>query len=193
MYRTNKILRRVAIVGALGAAMIMTTGCNDKSGGAGAIQKPAATATTAAAADAAVTNSEPTAAGDAAVQPLASPLASPLESPVANAMKVGVAGVDRVVLRVEPGAPRTVMAKVSGYLGDACTQLGAVTQVRDGSTVRVNVGTLRPADRMCAQVVKDFEIEVAIDATGLPVGAYSVDVNGAIAAFDVDEKGAVVK
>lgn len=175
-----------ALIGALCVAVITMTSCNSGGETTGASEKPTVQA-------ASPTAAPVQAAADAPVEPLASPLASPLESPLASAMQIGMAGVDRVTLRVDPGKPQQVMVKVAGYLGDACTSLGAVTQVRDGSTMRVNVGTLRPKDRMCAQVVKDFEIDVAIDVAGLAAGAYTVDVNGVAAAFEVDATGPVVR
>lgn len=175
--------------GALGAALcalVMTmTACNGND---------RASATPSAGKDAAATAATPASPVAAApVEALASPLASPLESPLADAMQIGLAGIDRVTLRVEPGNAQQVMARVNGYLGDACTSLGAVTQAREGEVIRVSVGTLRPRDRMCAQVVKDFEIDVAVDATGLAVGVYTVDVNGVQARFDVDAGGPIVR
>jgi inhibitor of cysteine peptidase len=178
-------IKNSALVGALCVAVITMTACNSGGETTGAIEKPTA--------QSASPTTAPVEAAAAPVEPLASPLASPLESPLASAMQIGMAGVDRVTLRVDPGKPQQVTAKVAGYLGDACTSLGAVTQVRDGSTMRVNVGTLRPKDRMCAQVVKDFEIDVAIDVAGLAAGAYTVDVNGVAAAFEVDATGPVVR
>jgi len=176
--------------GALGAALcalVMTmTACN---------VNDRAAATPGAGNEAASTPATAVPPSDAAapVDALASPLASPLESPLTDAMQIGLAGIDRVTLRVEPGKAQQVMAKVNGYLGDACTSLGAVTQAREGEVIRVSVGTLRPRDRMCAQVVKDFEIDVAVDVTGFAVGAYTVDVNGVQAKFEVDAGGPIVR
>jgi hypothetical protein len=128
--------------------------------------------------------------GDAKPAPaLASPLASPLESPLVGDWKQGLAGIDRVTLRVDAATPQMLSARVKGYLGDACTQLGAVTQSREGNVIRVAVGTLRPADRMCAQVIKDFEVDVPIDVTGLSAGAHTVEVNGVSAQFEMDANG----
>ncbi len=126
----------------------------------------------------------PTAAAE-----LASPLASPLNSPLPDAMTIGMAGIDKVTLLVEAAKPSKLVASVKGYLGDACTSLGAVTQSREGNTIKVTVGTLRPTDRICAQMVKDFEVIVPVKTDDLSVGSYVVDVNGASASFEVDANG----
>ena len=134
--------------------------------------------------DASASASSPTAAAE-----LASPLASPLNSPLPDAMTIGMAGIDKVTLLVEAAKPSKLVASVKGYLGDACTSLGAVTQSREGNTIKVTVGTLWPTDRICAQMVKDFEVIVPVKTDDLSVGSYVVDVNGASASFEVDANG----
>jgi hypothetical protein len=177
--RTNR-----AWVSVLGASAILLAACGASTNDKAAIPSPVVVQT-----EVTPLESPLEKAAAAVVAATVPSLASPLESPLAVNMKQGLAGIDRVTLSVDAAAPQTVAAKVKGYLGDACTQLGAVTQVRDGNTVRVTVGTLRPADRMCAQVVKDFEVDVAVDAAGLAAGEYVVDVNGVAAKFEIDANG----
>ena len=102
----------------------------------------------------------------------------------------GVAGVEAVTLMLDKSTPPRLVARVTGYLGDACTRLGAIEQTLADKTIKVNIGTLRPAGKMCAQVIKDFEQEVALNTAGLALGDYTVEINGVSKAFKVDAGGA---
>jgi hypothetical protein len=128
-------------------------------------------------------------------QPLQSPVQrspamdSPLDTPSSEPDVIGLAGVDAVALQLDKSAPPRLVARVTGYLGDSCTRLGDIQQLLQGKVLQVSIKTARPAGRMCAQVIKDFEQEVVLETAGLAPGDYAVDVNGVRQPFKVAADG----
>jgi inhibitor of cysteine peptidase len=81
--------------------------------------------------------------------------------------------------------PVQVNVIAQGYLEDACTQLGTISQARDGNTVNVMIKTTRPSGGACAQVITDFKETINLDVAGLKAGKYTVNVNGQTAEFEL--------
>jgi hypothetical protein len=83
------------------------------------------------------------------------------------------------VQRVESTAtltlPARVTLQVTGILADSCTQLGAVSQSRDGATVTVLIATNRQGT-ICAQVTSTVTVQVPLDGA-FPAGEYLARVN----------------
>ncbi len=128
----------------------------------------------------------------------ADPLVSPIESPLAAGGKkmvgdveISDAKVDQVELLIDKGDPKMASVKVSGYLGDSCTDLSETEQDVVDNKILVRVRTSRPAGRMCAAVVKDFSTEIPLEIDGLAAGEYIVDVNGLTRGLRVDAQGAL--
>ncbi len=106
-------------------------------------------------------------------------VASP--SPSADAALLPITGIDVLVLE---SFPVQVRAVVSGYLADSCTELGTVSQQREGSTIRVTITVTRPRDAVCAQVITDVEETVPL-AGEFPPGEYTLLVNDQTTTFTV--------
>jgi hypothetical protein len=70
------------------------------------------------------------------------------------------------------------MVTIEGELGDACTELGDITQEVEDTTITITVNTTRPADLMCAMQLQTFDTVVPLDATDLSAGEYTLVVNG---------------
>jgi inhibitor of cysteine peptidase len=117
-------------------------------------------------------------AGGAATQPPAPP-------PASGEVIRGLAQVDSVDVQVLEGIPPQVNAVVRGSLADSCTMISGIAQLPEGNTIRVEIGTSRPADAACAAAIVPFEQTIALDMAGLPAGSYTVSVNGVTAAFDL--------
>jgi hypothetical protein len=83
------------------------------------------------------------------------------------------------IQRVESTAtltlPARVTLQVTGILADSCTQLGAVSQSRDGSTVTVLIATNRQGT-ICAQVTSTVTVQVPLDGA-FSAGEYLAHVN----------------
>lgn len=97
----------------------------------------------------------------------------------------GLATVDSVEIRILESFPAQAQAVARGSLPDSCTQIGQITQAREGPTFDVTITTTRPADAICAQVLALFEEVVPLDAAGLGSGVYTVLVNGVSASFEL--------
>jgi inhibitor of cysteine peptidase len=78
-----------------------------------------------------------------------------------------------------------VNALAKGNMPDACTTVGSVEQSRTDNTFNVKIGTVRPADRACAEVLTPFEQNVPLDVARLQAGTYIVDVNGITETFEL--------
>ena len=91
---------------------------------------------------------------------------------------VGVAPVDSIEILILESFPVQVMIIARGSLPDSCTEIGNITQMREGNTFLVAIETLRDPDLICAQVTVPFQESVSLDVEGLPAGTYVVDVNG---------------
>ena len=91
---------------------------------------------------------------------------------------VGVAPVDSIEILILESFPVQVMIIARGSLPDSCTEIGNITQLREGNTFLVAIETLRDPDLICAQVTVPFQESVSLDVEGLPAGTYVVDVNG---------------
>ncbi len=92
--------------------------------------------------------------------------------------------VERVDVQVLESFPVQVQVVVQGSLPDACTEVGEVRQTRDGNTLTMTIGTSRPVDAMCAQVLMPVEQTVPLDGP-FPPGTYVVNVNGVETSFTV--------
>ncbi len=95
----------------------------------------------------------------------------------------GEAMVDSIQLLILESFPVQVRVNVQGTLSDACTEVGTITQQREGNTFFVTIPTVRPADQMCAEMLQSFEESIALDVQGLPAGEYTVNVNGVTDTF----------
>lgn len=91
---------------------------------------------------------------------------------------IGVAPVDSIEIVILESFPVQVMIIARGDLPDSCTEIGNITQRREGNTFLVTIETLRDQDLICAQVTVPFQESVSLDVEGLPAGTYVVDVNG---------------
>ncbi len=87
----------------------------------------------------------------------------------------GVEDFDIVVLESDPVQVRVV---VYGWMSDSCTTIRNFEQSREGNLIRLRIVTTRPADLMCAQMIKRFRETYPLDTQDLAPGSYTLDVNG---------------
>jgi inhibitor of cysteine peptidase len=93
--------------------------------------------------------------------------------------------VESVEIRILESMPVQVQVVATGYLADACTKMGEITQSRDGNTFNITIPTTRPADAACAEVITPFEEIIPLDVAGLTAGTYTVNVNGVTDTFEL--------
>ena len=109
----------------------------------------------------------------------------PTPNPTPGKVIYGKATVESIQILILESWPVQVNVHVRGYLNDACTTLGQISQRQDleKNIFWVEIATERPADMACAQVITAFEETISLDVYGLPAGTYTVDVNGVSATF----------
>ncbi|WP_038038094.1 hypothetical protein [Thermorudis peleae] len=83
---------------------------------------------------------------------------------------------------VAPGQPVTLLVRV--LLPDACTTPAAPRVERQGTRITVTLVGQRPADAICAQVVRETTVTVALGP--LEAGEYQLIVNGTTHQLVVD-------
>ena len=87
----------------------------------------------------------------------------------------GVEQFDIVVLETDPVQVRVV---VYGWMSDSCMTIRNFEQSREGRLISLKIITTRPADVMCAQMIKRFRETYPIETRDLPPGTYTLDVSG---------------
>ena len=97
----------------------------------------------------------------------------------------GVAPVGSVDIITLKSFPAKINAAIHGYFPDGCTEIGKVTQKRDGNAFMIEITTKRPAGAYCTQSIVPFDRTVPLDVYGLPAGNYTVNANGVKAAFEM--------
>ena len=94
-----------------------------------------------------------------------------------------LAGVERIEIAVLETRPVQVRVAVYGWMSDSCTTIRNTEQTREGALIRLKIITTRPADVMCAQMIKRFRDTYPVETAGLSRGTYTLDVNGKQAQF----------
>jgi hypothetical protein len=108
---------------------------------------------------------------------------------LAETMTVGEAAIDEIALAPNKDNAGILDVKIKGALGDSCTKLGAIDQRDEKGAVKIRVRTERPADMICAQVIKTFEQTVFINLLTKEAGDYVVSVNEVQKTMSVDKDG----
>jgi len=93
------------------------------------------------------------------------------------------AQVQSVEIQMTNTTPIQVNAVVRGNLTESCATLAESQMQYDSNTFQITVYTLSPADRGCVQVTSPFETTIALPATDLSAGSYTVIANGVSAVF----------
>jgi hypothetical protein len=93
--------------------------------------------------------------------------------------------VDRVEVRVGTSRPAQVSVLVEGRVGDGCTELLGVSQMRSGSTVELRIQRKRPVSAICTQQLRLYNEVIALTGA-FSAGDYQLVVNGSRYPFRVD-------
>lgn len=111
-------------------------------------------------------------------EPISSDSAKSQPTKDENFVHLGDLNIESAQILVAESFPVQVSAQIKGTFPDACTGVGNIEQEREGETIFVRVGSVRPKDALCAQVITPFDYSVSIDVLNLPKGQYTIDVNG---------------
>jgi hypothetical protein len=97
----------------------------------------------------------------------------------------GEAQIDSIDILILESFPVQVNALLNGSLADSCTSLAETEITMEGNTFTIVIGTTRPSDAVCAQVIETFEQSVSLDVLGLSAGDYTVHAGSATATFNL--------
>ena len=118
--------------------------------------------------------------------PLATPAPPPIITEEPGIPVTGMALVQSVEVQLLESQPLQVNVIARGQLPDGgCTTISAVNQVRDGNTFHISLTTSTDPLAICTLAATPFEQVIPLDVSNLPPAAYSVDVNGVTASFEL--------
>lgn len=108
-------------------------------------------------------------------------------APAGDDVIKGFATIEALDVLILETYPVQVRVLARGYLQDACTEVDQVlVEGPTNSRFKITITTARPADAVCAQMLKTFQRSVPLDTAGLPLGEYTVEVNGLRRTFVLD-------
>jgi hypothetical protein len=93
------------------------------------------------------------------------------------------APVESVEVQILHNRPFQVNALIRGHLAESCATLGGSQVTYASNVFQIAVVAVSPSDRGCIQIVTPFETTIALDASNLPAGSYTVIANGVSAVF----------
>jgi len=111
-------------------------------------------------------------------QPTPTPVNAFAADDTSGGLATQQAKVEAIEINITESMPVQVYVLTRGVLPDGCTQLGEVRQRREGQTILVQMDTLRPKMRDCAQALVPFERTIRISDDLLSPGNLTIDVNG---------------
>jgi len=106
----------------------------------------------------------------------AAPAADPPTGPSKPELVTGPIQIDSVVLVRGLTTPSGLGVHVQGVIGDGCSELLPIRQLREGSVVLISIERQRPRDAVCTQIARLYDDVVALEGEFLP-GTYTVRVN----------------
>lgn len=96
------------------------------------------------------------------------------------------ANIESVEVALLESFPVQVQVIAKGYLEDSCTEIAEIQKQQIDNTFEITITTKKPADAICAQVIKLFEENISLEAEGLKKGTYTVNVNGKTEEFTLE-------
>ena len=92
--------------------------------------------------------------------------------------------IEEIEVLLAESDPVQVTVLVNGWLADSCTAHHETHFTQEGTTITIQITTIRPRDLACATVVTEYQERVSIGT--LPAGDYTVIVNNIEQRFRVD-------
>src|SRR5262249_27206925 len=105
-------------------------------------------------------------------------------SPTAPEIVVAPIQIDSVVLVHGLQTPSGLGVHVQGIVGDGCSALLPIRQLREGSVVLISIERQRPRDAVCTQIARLYDDVIALEGEFGP-GTYTVRVNDTAIEFPV--------
>jgi hypothetical protein len=90
----------------------------------------------------------------------------------------GLMTVSKVDVLILESFPPQIIAKVEGWLPDGCSEVGDITQQRDGFTIDVTITIRRLSTGACIAIAPQVSRNIRLNGSFAESGAYTVRVNG---------------
>lgn len=110
-------------------------------------------------------------------QPGTSPTA-PGQPQAPNQTAPGLLTVSQVDVLIMESFPPQITAKVEGWLPDGCSEVGDITQQRNGFTIDVTITIRRLSTGACIAIAPQVSRSIRLNGSFAESGAYTVRVNG---------------
>ena len=95
----------------------------------------------------------------------------------------GLLTVEKVDVIIMESFPPQITAKVEGWLPDGCSEVGDITQQRDGFTIDVTITIRRLSTGACIAIAPQVSRNIRLTGSFAESGAYRVRVNGVEKSF----------
>jgi inhibitor of cysteine peptidase len=95
----------------------------------------------------------------------------------------GLLTVSQVDVLILESFPPQITAKVEGWLPDGCSEVGDITQQRNGFTIDVTITVRRLTAGACIAIAPQVSRSIRLNGSFAESGAYRVRVNGVEKAF----------
>ena len=91
--------------------------------------------------------------------------------------------VEKVDVIIMESFPPQITVKVDGWLPDGCSEVGDITQQRDGFTIDVTITIRRLSTGACIAIAPQVSRSIRLNGSFAESGAYTVRVNGVAKSF----------
>ncbi len=116
---------------------------------------------------------------------LAAFLGASCSNPASPDIVVQPIQIDRVDVLILKSFPPQAAAHVTGVVGDGCSSLHSVRQVRSGNTVTLTILRQRPRVAVCTQIALLYDESIRLDGQ-YPPGTYILRVNDVERTFTIE-------
>lgn len=121
-----------------------------------------------------------------AIEPVATDEPASVSTDIFPTFGYQPARVVDIYVEVGEGSPVPMFVDIGADLPDICAQVEFVETVQDGNTFKIRLGTIPSTKQDCLRDTVIFRMKVPLNVLDLPVGTYTVDVNGVSADFSID-------
>jgi inhibitor of cysteine peptidase len=90
----------------------------------------------------------------------------------------GLLTVSTVDVLILESFPPQIVTKVEGWLPDGCSEVGDITQQRNGFTIDVTITIRRLSTGACIAIAPQVSRNIRLNGSFAESGAYTVRVNG---------------
>lgn len=91
--------------------------------------------------------------------------------------------VSQVDVVIQESFPPQISAKVDGWLPDGCSEVGDITQQRNGFTIDVTITVRRLSAGACIAIAPQVTRSIRLNGSFAESGTYTVRVNGTEKSF----------